>query len=90
MTWTPVEVTRQGRLLKLNPVGLKLLAVLMQKSPHVLRREVLEEALWGDDCPDSDSLRSHVHQLRQVIDKPFEKTAAAYRPWRRLSPRRGP
>lgn len=68
-----LEVTRQGRLLKLNPVGLKLLAVLMQKSPHVLRREVLEEALWGDDCPDSDSLRSHVHQLRQVIDKPFEK-----------------
>jgi len=68
-----LEVTRQGRLLKLNPVGLKLLAVLMQKSPHVLRREVLEEALWGDDCPDSDSLRSHVHQLRQVIDKPFDK-----------------
>ena len=32
-----------------------------------------EEALWGDDCPDSDSLRSHVHQLRQVIDKPFDK-----------------
>ena len=68
-----LEVTREGRLLKLNPVGLKLLAVLMQKSPHVLRREVLEEALWGDDCQDSDSLRSHVHQLRQVIDKPFDK-----------------
>jgi DNA-binding response OmpR family regulator len=31
----------------------------------------LEEALWGDDCPDSDSLRSHIHQLRQVLDKPF-------------------
>jgi DNA-binding response OmpR family regulator len=66
-----LEVTRGGRLLKLNPVGLKLLAVLMQKSPHVLRRDVLEEALWGDNCPDSDSLRSHIHQLRQVIDKPF-------------------
>ena len=68
-----LEVTREGKLLKLNPVGLKLLAVLMQNSPHVLRREILEEALWGDDCPDSDSLRSHVHQLRQVIDKPFAK-----------------
>jgi DNA-binding response OmpR family regulator len=33
--------------------------------------EALEEALWGDDCPDSDSLRSHIHQLRQVLDKPF-------------------
>ncbi|MCQ4346007.1 response regulator transcription factor [Pseudomonas stutzeri] len=68
-----LEVSRGGRRLKLNPLGLKLLALLMQKSPHVLRREVLEEALWGDDCPDSDSLRSHIHQLRQVIDKPFPR-----------------
>ncbi len=66
-----LEVVRAGRRLKLNPLGLRLLALLMQRSPHVLRREALEEALWGDDCPDSDSLRSHIHQLRQVIDKPF-------------------
>lgn len=65
-------VSRAGRPLKLNPIGLKLLAVLMLKSPAVVRREVLEEALWGDDCPDSDSLRSHIHQLRQVIDKSFD------------------
>ncbi|TWI58499.1 DNA-binding response OmpR family regulator [Pseudomonas duriflava] len=69
-----LEVSRGGKMLKLNPIGLKLLAVLMQKSPHVIRREVLEETLWGDDCPDSDSLRSHIHQLRQVIDKPFESS----------------
>lgn len=69
-----LEVSRAGKPLKLNPIGLKLLAVLMQKSPHVVRRDVLEEAVWGDDCPDSDSLRSHVHQLRQVIDKPFDSS----------------
>jgi len=68
-----LEVRRGGRRLKLNPLGLKLLALLMQRSPHVLRREALEEALWGDDCPDSDSLRSHIHQLRQVLDKPFDR-----------------
>jgi DNA-binding response OmpR family regulator len=66
-----LHVSRSGQSLKLNPLGLKLLAVLMQKSPAVVRREALEEALWGDDCPDSDSLRSHIHQLRQVLDKPF-------------------
>ncbi|MDH1263347.1 response regulator transcription factor [Pseudomonas sp. GD03944] len=66
-----LHVSRAGQALKLNPLGLKLLAVLMQKSPAVVRREVLEEALWGDDCPDSDSLRSHIHQLRQALDKPF-------------------
>lgn len=66
-----LEVSRAGQLLKLNPIALKLLAILMQRSPAVVRRETLEEALWGDDIPDSDSLRSHIHQLRQTIDKPF-------------------
>ncbi len=68
-----LQVSRAGQPLKLNPLGMKLLAVLMQRSPAVVRREALEEALWGDHCPDSDSLRSHVHQLRQVLDKPFAK-----------------
>jgi DNA-binding response OmpR family regulator len=68
-----LEATRAGQPLRLNPIGHKLLTTLMRKSPAVVRREVLEEALWGDDCPDSDSLRSHIHQLRQVLDKPFGK-----------------
>lgn len=66
-----LQVTRAGQVLRLNPIGHKLLRILMQKSPAVVRREQLEEALWGDDVPDSDSLRSHIHQLRQVLDKPF-------------------
>ncbi len=66
-----LEVTRAGKSIKLNPTGLKLLETLMRKSPSVVRREALEDAVWGDNCPDSDSLRSHVHQLRQAIDKPF-------------------
>ncbi len=66
-----LAVTRDGQALHLGPTGLKLLAVLMQKSPGVVRREVLESTLWGDAPPDSDSLRSHIHVLRQQIDKPF-------------------
>lgn len=67
-----LEVTRAGQPLRLSPIGLRLLAILMKKSPAVVRREVLEDALWGDAPPDSDSLRSHIHALRQQIDKPFE------------------
>lgn len=66
-------VSRAGKPLRLNPIGYKLLAILMQKSPAVVRREFLENALWGDDLPESDSLRSHIHQLRQALDKPFDK-----------------
>ncbi len=68
-----LEVARAGQSLKIGPIGLKLLAVLMQKSPAVATREMLESALWGDAPPDSDSLRSHIHALRQQIDKPFPK-----------------
>lgn len=66
-------VTRQGKAIRLNPIGLKLLEELMRRSPGVVRRDQLEAAVWGDDCPDSDSLRSHIHQLRQLIDKPFDR-----------------
>ncbi len=67
-----LEVTRQGTPLKLSKIGLKLLEKLMKSSPNVVKREVLEELLWGEDLPGSDSLRSHIHTLRQTIDKPFK------------------
>jgi len=67
------SAVRAGQVLRLNPACFKLLEVLMRKSPGVVRRQVLEEALWGEDIPASDALRSHLHLLRQVIDKPFEQ-----------------
>ena len=67
-----LEVSRQGIPLKLSPIGLKLLEQLMKASPHVVKREALEELLWGEHLPGSDSLRSHIHTLRQTIDKPFD------------------
>lgn len=66
-----LEVTREGQRLTLGRATFKLLEELMRRSPAVVRREVLETALWGDTPPDSDSLRSHIHQLRQQIDRPF-------------------
>ena len=50
--------------------SLKLLAILMQKSPAVVRRETLEDAVWGDSPPDSDALRVHIHTLRSAVDPP--------------------
>jgi DNA-binding response OmpR family regulator len=67
-----LEAWRAGKLLKLNPTALKILEILMRKSPAIVRRGELETAVWGDDPPDSDSLRSHLHLLRQVLDKPFD------------------
>ena len=38
----------------------------------VSRREI-ERQIWGDILPDSDTLRSHMYNLRKCIDKPFKK-----------------
>ncbi len=67
-----LSVTRQGQEIHLNPIGLKLLQSLMEASPNVVSRTDLEMEVWGEEMPDSDSLRVHIHTLRSAIDKPFE------------------
>jgi DNA-binding response OmpR family regulator len=67
-----LEVTRAGQSLRLYPACRKLLEILMRASPSVVSRERLELGLWGDSPPDSDLLRSHMYELRRVIDGPFE------------------
>jgi DNA-binding response OmpR family regulator len=68
-----LEVRRQGKLLQLNPTALKILQSLMEASPAVVPRQDLETRVWGEELPDSDSLRVHIHGLRAAIDKPFDK-----------------
>lgn len=59
---------RQQRELKLSPTGWKLLEVLLRKSPQVISREQLSRTIWGDDIPDSNSLKVHIFKLRQQVD----------------------
>lgn len=65
-------VTRQGKSIQLNPIALKILQCLMESSPSVVTRQELEMRVWGEELPDSDSLRVHIHTLRAAIDKPFD------------------
>jgi len=66
-----LEATRDGKVLHLYPACRKLLEVLMQASPAAVTRERLEHALWGDEPPDGDMLRSHIYELRRSVDGPF-------------------
>lgn len=66
-----MTVKREGKLIRLKPTGYRILKVLMRESPKMVTREALENELWGDTLPDSDTLRSHLYQLRKAIDKPF-------------------
>jgi len=67
------SVRRGDKALELPPIPYKMLEVLMARSPQVVSREDIEQAVWGEGRPASDSLRAHVHMLRDAIDKPFER-----------------
>lgn len=44
----------------------------MHKAPNIVKREALIEELWGNTPPSNDILRSHMYQLRNQLDKPFD------------------
>ena len=69
-----LRLTRAGQELTVSPIGLKLLGILMRESPRVVSRRDIEREVWGDLLPDSDTLRSHLYNLRKIIDKPFQKS----------------
>jgi DNA-binding response OmpR family regulator len=68
-----LRVTRSGQDILLSPIGLRLLTILMRESPRVVSRRDIEREIWGDGLPDSDTLRSHLYNLRKAIDRPFKK-----------------
>ncbi len=67
-----MRVERDGKRLNLSPTSIRILRILMRESPRLVSREQLENELWGDMLPDSDTLRSHMYNLRKSIDRPFE------------------
>jgi DNA-binding response OmpR family regulator len=73
MNLETMEVHRGGLEIKLSRTMFDILRILLRESPKVVPREMLERELWGDDLPDSDTLRSHLYNLRRAVDKPFDQ-----------------
>jgi DNA-binding response OmpR family regulator len=67
------SVTRNKLAIKLSPTGWQLLETLLRASPNPVPRTELEHSIWGDDIPDSNSLKVHIFHLRKNIDTPFDK-----------------
>lgn len=66
-------VMRNEQLLKLSPTTWLLLEALLRASPNPVSRSELEHVIWGDEVPDSNSLKVHLFNLRKVIDSGFSK-----------------
>jgi DNA-binding response OmpR family regulator len=59
-----------GAVCSLTPLQNRLLHTLMRHAPRVVSRDELEAALWGDEeRPASDALRTHLYQLRRLIER---------------------
>ncbi len=67
-----MTVERAGRPVKLPPKCLQLLRIMMQSPHRTFSRAELESEVWGDELPDSDTLRSHVYTLRRALCGPGE------------------
>lgn len=53
---------------KLTPITFKLLEKLMREASKPVTREQLMLAVWGENQPDSNSLKVHIHHLRKQLD----------------------
>lgn len=54
--------------LKLSPIAYKLLEVLVRASPQTASRQNIMQTVWGDDQPDSNSLKVHIYHLRKQLE----------------------
>lgn len=68
------EVQRGGQPIKLSRIQKKILKVLLRQAPAVVSRQEVIEAVWGDESPSSDALRSHIYGLRSALNKGFEQS----------------
>jgi len=66
------HVTRADNKLELHSMGYRILIILAEAYPQVVSRSKLSHKLWGDEPTESDALRSHIYQLRNILDKPFD------------------
>jgi len=61
------EVRVAGNVVRLTPKATQLLELLLRKPGQLVRRAVIESALWPEAAPQADALRSQIHALRRAL-----------------------
>lgn len=65
------QAARGGVPLHLAPKEWALLEYMAKAIPGVALRDEMVRAVWGDETPESNSLKVHMHNLRQKVDKGY-------------------
>jgi len=63
-----MKASLSGYTLKLSPIAFKILEVLLRNSPNPVSRDFIVQEVWGDDKPESNSLKVHIFNLRKQLD----------------------
>lgn len=58
----------EGQTLKLSPIAFKLLETLVREAPQPVTRSAIMQAVWGEEQPDSNSLKVHIYHLRKQLE----------------------
>ncbi len=66
-----LQVSFGEQLLELQAVHIQILMLLADAAPAVVSKRALEIALWPDQTPRSNPLRTHIYRLRRQLDEKF-------------------
>lgn len=64
-------LARDEQTLPLSNTAFAIIKTLMAAYPGTVASEELCRAVWGDERPESEPLRAHIHQLRRQLDQSF-------------------
>lgn len=65
---TQRSVVVKDKALKLSPIAYKILTTLIRETPKVVSRDAIMQAVWGDEIPDSNSLKVHIYHVRKQLE----------------------
>ena len=63
-----VEVTVDGKPVKLTPLEFKILLLLMKNSGRVFSAEEIYERVWNEQAINTDTIMVHVRKIREKIE----------------------
>lgn len=63
-----INSSGKNETLKLSPIAFQLLETLVRAAPETVSRQTIMQTVWGDEQPDSNSLKVHIHHLRKQLD----------------------
>lgn len=66
-----LQVSFDDQSLELHAVQIQILMLLANAAPEVVSKRTLEVALWPDETPQSNPLRTHVYRLRRQLNEKF-------------------